>query len=72
MVKQFLELALENSVRSSANKICEILGPDLLMLIGHQSLSCTTSSISLKSLDTHYEEVGDKGSPCLMPLVDLK
>lgn len=49
-----MESALANRVRSSTKKRCEILGPDLLMLIGHKFLACTTSSISLESLSIHF------------------
>lgn len=53
MVLQFLESALAKRVRSSAKKRWEILGPDLLMLIGSHSVVVTAISVSLESLSIH-------------------
>lgn len=53
MVLWFLELDLAKKVRSSTKKRWEILGPDMLMMIGNHYLVVTAFLMNFESLSIH-------------------
>lgn len=73
IVLQYLMFDFANKVRSSAKNWWDIIGPNLLILMGSHFFPYTALSISLDSLSMHMMNMyGEMGSPCLIPLEGLK